>query len=157
MKTALGIDPGIGNTGWAIVKRAPSGYQLVRSGYSKTSTKEPFGERLDSQYVTIYDRLIEYEPDICAIESAYFNRNISSHNSTISVIAVAEFAAYRLNVPALQIKPQIVKASVGCSMNANKDAVRCHVNRILKCEIKNHHESDAVAVAVAALLKGGVK
>ena len=154
MKTALGIDPGIGNTGWALVRRTATGYQLLDSGYRETSKKALFGDRLDSQFCTIHSLLWGSRPDVCAIESAFFNRNVSSHNKTVSVIAMAEFAAYRCDVPTLQIKPQLVKAAVGCSMTASKDQVKRMVNKILKTDIRNHHEADAAAVAMASLLKG---
>lgn len=154
MKRILGIDPGIGNTGWAIVYRTATGYRLVDSGYRETPTKSTFGDRLDSHFCTITDRLMAHTPDALAIESAFFNKNISSHNSTVSVIAIAELAAYRLGIPTVQIKPQLVKQAVGCGPKASKDAVKKRINALLKADIKNHHESDAAAAAIAALLRG---
>jgi len=154
MKIALGIDPGIGNTGYAVVRRTATGYQLLSSGYREMSTKATFGDRLDSHFITITDRLMAYEPDILAIESAFFNRNVSSHNSTVSVIAIAELAAHRLGIPTVQIKPPDVKKAVGCIAKASKDDVKTRVNGILNANIRNHHEADACAVAIAALLKG---
>ena len=68
MKIILGIDPGIGNTGWAVVKRHATGYTLIDSGYQTTPTKAPFGERLNTQFITIHDRLMAYEPNALAIE-----------------------------------------------------------------------------------------
>ena len=157
MKTTLGIDPGIGNTGWAVLQRTASGYELIDSGYRTTPSKAMFGYRLDTQFCIIHDRLMEYKPDILAIESAFFNKNVSSHNKTVSVIAVAELAAFRCGVPTRKIKPQLVKAAVGCSMTASKDQVKRMVNKILKTDVRNHHEADAAAVAIASLLKGDTK
>lgn len=154
MKLAMGIDPGIGNTGWALVRRTPTGYELVDSGYRETSTTAMLGDRLDSHFITIRDRLMAFQPDILAIESAFFNKNISSHNSTVSVIAVAELAAYRVGVPTLQIKPQLVKAAVTGRGTASKAHVKQMVNRLLSADIKNQHEADAAAAAVAGLLEG---
>ena len=154
MKTVLGLDPGLANTGWACVRRTASGYQLINSGYQTTSTKASFGDRLDSQFITIHDRLMAYKPDILAIEACFFNKNISSHNATVSVIAMAELAAYRLGIPTLQIKPQLVKAAVTGRSTAAKEHIKVMVNRLLNTDIKNHHEADACAVAVAGLLKG---
>ena len=151
---ALGIDPGIGNTGWAFVKRTSVGYQLITSGYTETSKSLSLGERLDTQYCRIHSLLFGNRPGVCAIESAFFNKNVSSHNKTVSVIAIAELAAVRCEVPTLQIKPQFVKSAVGCQMNASKAQILKMVNKVLKTDITNHHEADACAVAIAALLRG---
>ena len=154
MKIAMGLDPGIGNTGYAIVKRTSTGYELLDSGYRETSTKATLGDRLDIQHGLVCDRLMTYKPDILGIEAIFFNRNISSCISTAHVIGVAELAAFRLCIPALQVKPQDAKMAVGCIGNASKKHVRIMVNKVLRSYIRNQHECDAAAIAIAALLKG---
>ena len=152
-KIVMGLDPGIGNTGCAVVERTLTDYILLNSGYTETSTKASLGDRLDSQFITVHDWLMAYKPDLLAIEAIYFNRNVKSCISTAHVIGVAELAAYRLEIPTLQIKPQDVKQAVGCRGNADKSQIKMMVNKIVKTPIKNHHEADAVAVAIAGLLK----
>ena len=154
MKTAIGIDPGIGNTGYACVKRHASGYTLIDSGAITTSTKDPLGRRLHHHYCNFYWLLRDHRPDIFSIEMVFHNRNISSSISTASVIAVAELAGVMQCVPAIQVKPQDVKSAVTGRGTASKEHVKRMVNRILSADIRNHHEADAAAVAIAALLKG---
>ena len=158
MKIAMGLDPGIGNTGYAVVKRTSTGYKLLDSGYRETGTKASLGDRLDSQFGTIHSKLFRWKPDLLGIEAIFFNRNISSCISTANVIGVAELAAFRCKIPSIQIKPQDAKMAVGCIGNASKKDVRLMVNKILRIpiqrRIKNPHEADAAAVAIAALLKG---
>ena len=72
--------------------------------------------------------------------------------SMASVIAIAELAACQLGIKVIQVKPQMVKASVCGSGKASKAQVVKMANRILKTEIKNNHTSDAAAVAIAGLL-----
>ena len=152
--TVLGLDPGIGNTGWSIVALETShDYRLIDSGYRTTLKTETLGDRLDSHYITIHDRLMAYTPDLLAIEAVYFNKNISSCISTASVIAIAELAAFRLGIPTQQFKPQTIKAAVTGSQTASKATVKRYVNNLLSADIKNDHEADAAAVAVAGLLK----
>ena len=155
MKTAMGLDPGIGNTGFAFVQRTASGYQLLDSGYRTTSTTDPLCKRLYDLYTPIWLLMDEHKPDILAIEAAFFNKNISSHNSTVGVIAIAELAAFRNGVPTIQIKPQMVKSAVTGRGTASKEHVKRMVNRILSIDICNDHEADAAAVAIAGFLKAG--
>ena len=44
----LGLDPGIGNTGWALVRRTATGYQLTDSGVITTASTTPLGKTLGS-------------------------------------------------------------------------------------------------------------
>ena len=83
----------------------------------------------------------EHGPTLVSIESVFFNENVSSCISTTSVIAVVELASVWLGIPTLQIKSQAVKS-----------AVKRMVNKLLRSEIRNGHEADAAAAAIAGLL-----
>ena len=111
-RLALGLDPGIGNCGYALVQRLPSRYQLLHSGVIFTSPRAPLGYCLDTHYATIRELLTEHSPDLVSIEAVFFNKNISSCLSTASVIAIAELASVQAHIVAIQIKPQTVKAAV---------------------------------------------
>ena len=150
---ALGIDPGIGNTGYAIVERLPSRYRLPRSGVIHAPTHAVLGERLDMHYKVVRELLTEYSPDLVCIESVYFNRNITSCLSTAGVIAICELASVQAGISALQIKPQLAKRAVTGTGTASKRYVNRIVNRLLRVsEIQNHHEADAAAIAITGLL-----
>ena len=156
--TVLGIDPGIGNTGWAIVKHEANRYEHIDSGVILTRTHAPIGKRLDTHYKMIRQLITEHSPDLVSIESVFFNRNITSCISTASVIAIVELAAQQAGVATLQIKPQAVKSAVTGNGSACKADVMKFVNRLLNTEITRDHEADASAAAIAGLLqtKGAV-
>lgn len=149
----IGLDPGIGSSGWAVVAWENNEYRLIDSGYRTTLKSISFGDRLDMQYITIHSKLMAFKPDLLAIEAIYFNRNISSCISTAGVIAIAELASFRLGVPTEQFKPQAVKKAVTGSSVASKETVKRCVNGLLIADIRNQHEADAAAVAVAGLLQ----
>ena len=151
--TVLGIDPGIGNTGWAIVKHTAGKYQYVDSGVILTRAHAPIGKRLDTHYTLIRQLMTEHSPDLVSIEAIFFNRNISSCISTASVIAIMELAAQHACVSTLQINPQAVKSAVTGNGSARKSDVRAFVNRLLNTEIMRDHEADASAAAIAGLLQ----
>ena len=151
--TVLGIDPGISNTGWSIVKHAAGKYRYVDSRVILTHAHAPIGKRLDTHYTRIRQLLTEHSPDLVSIESVYFNRNISSCLSTASVIAIVELAAHQACVSTLQINPQAVKSAVTGNGSAGKSDVMAFVNRLLNTEISRDHEADATAAAIAGLLQ----
>ena len=152
-RLALGLDPGIGNTGYALVQRLPSRYQLLHSGVIFTSPRAPLGYRLNIHYATIRELLTEFSPDLVSIESVFFNKNISSCISTASVIAIAELAGVQASLPTLQILPKAVKSAVTGTGTASKTAVKQMVNKLLAVDITSDHEADAAAAAIAGLLR----
>ena len=149
----MGIDPGIGNTGYVIVQRLPSRYDLLHSGVIHAPTCSVLGERLDMHYKVIRELLTEHSPNLVCIESVYFNRNITSCLSTASVIATCELASVLSGISALQIKPQNAKRAVTGKGTASKQQVKKMVNRLLRCNITSDHTTDAAAIAIAGLLK----
>ena len=148
----LGIDPGIGNTGWALVRRTATGYRLTDSGVITTLPRLSLGKRLDQHFTRLHEILKTYTPDLVAIEAVYFNRNISSCISTASVIAIGELSVSQVGIPVVQVKPQALKAAVTGNGTASKAAVKKMVNTLLKTTISNAHEADAAAAAVAGLM-----
>ena len=150
---ALGLDPGIGNCGYAIVQRLANRYDLLYSGVIYTPPRTSLGTRLQTHYLRIREVLTEYSPDFVSIESVFFNKNISSCISTAHVIAVAELASIQAGIATLQIKPQAVKSAVTGTGSASKSAVKRMVNKLLNASLTNDHETDAAATAIAGLLE----
>ena len=153
---AMGIDPGIANTGWAIVERSERRrYTALDSGFVKTSPKDPVGLRLHSIIEAIEAQLVSV--DVAGIESVFFAKNVSSALTTANVIGAVELVSRRAAVPCIQIRPNSVKAAVVGAEKGDKALIRHRVKLLLGQEIKNHHEADAVAVAIASLLLRNVK
>ena len=134
---ACGIDPGIANTGFAIIERLPTLYRLLRSGSIRTASSAKLGNRLDALYIEIQTLLTEYSPDRVCIESVYFNRNINQ-----LPINSGRYSDL-----------QIAKRAVTGTGTASKRYVNRIVNRLLRVsDIKNHHEADAAAIAITGVL-----
>ena len=149
----LGIDPGIGNTGWAVIAKSKQGkYTLIDSGVSKTSAKRSDGARLAAHEACLYGIVDKHSPDFLSIEAVYFNKNITSCLKTAKVIGIAEVVADHAEIESVQVQPQLVKSAVGIP-GSDKAGVLQHVNLLLNAEITNHHEADAAACAIAGFLK----
>ena len=153
--TILGIDPGIANTGFAIVEKSKTGYKCLLSGFIKTCPTMMVGKRLGCIIEAIEPHIGSV--DIIGVERVFFAKNVSSALSTANVIGAIELIAHQASVPCVQILPNAVKAAVGGAGGSSKPLVRQYIKILTGKTIKNHHEADAIATAIAAFqtTKGG--
>ena len=92
--SVLGIDPGIANTGWAIVSANSVGKLLILdSGCIRTASSNCEGSRYTVIYSEISKLRIANTSNIVAIERVFFNKNVSSAFTTHGAIAVCQLSA----------------------------------------------------------------
>lgn len=154
-KRCLGIDPGISNTGWAIVGRTARGkFSVLDAGVITTPKTEPEAKRLCKIYDQVFDMLVDESPNLLAVEKVFYNRNISSCISTAGVVYVCLLAAEQVGIASEQVTPQQAKAGVTGRGTASKSDVAHMVQKLTGARLENQHAADAAAVAVCGLLKG---
>ena len=75
----LGIDPGLRNTGWAIIETMFPNLKYIKSGVIKTSSKKQQNANISTKLTSIFNNIKEiikhYKPTTAAIENTYVNRN----------------------------------------------------------------------------------
>lgn len=147
----LGIDPGIGVTGFAVLDEHPSGaLTFKRSGQVVTHSQSPFSERLK----LIFDRILEVidsdHPTAVALEDTFFGKNVKSALKLGQARGAAILAAAFRHLPVFDYTPTAVKLAVVGHGGANKDQVQQMVARFLELPemLSSDHESDAAAVAI---------
>ena len=149
----LGVDPGIANTGLAVVvSRSVSGYALLESHLMKSTPKMAKAERLLSIYEGVFRLLETHDCALVSIERCFHNKNVSSSQSTGAVIGTVMCAAAGKGVRVIEITPQQVKASTGMGGRCDKKMVVKVMSRLLKQEKLNNHIADAAACAIAGCL-----
>ena len=152
--TCLGIDPGLSNTGWAIVHRKSTGqYAIIACGCIKTDKKESEQKRVHHIYDHICEILHQHAPDLLAVERVFFNQNPISCLSTAGVSYICLLAAEQVGIQTKVFTPQQVKAACGAGTKASKAAVKKFVSKVTNTQINNAHIADATAAAIAGLLK----
>lgn len=150
----LGMDPGLANCGWAVIRRKKSGgFQHVASGVIHTESSACEAVRYATIYNAVNDVIHAHAPDMLSIERVYFNKNVSSCLSTSSVIGVLLLAAELAELPSIQVTPQQVKAATGLGGRASKAQVSKMISKVLGVDIQNGHATDAAAAAIAGLLQ----
>lgn len=150
----LGIDPGLSNTGYAVVVRTVRGkFSLLESGCIATDKTETDAKRAKQIYERIQEIIHQQMPDLVAVERVYFNRNPSSCLSTAGISYICLLAAELAGVPSLSISPQTAKAAATGFGSASKESVKKFVSKLTGETLTNSHQADAAAVAIAGLLK----
>src|SRR5258708_2724776 len=71
----LGIDPGIGRTGWGVIEAKNSKLQVLGYGCVETFASSKVEKRLQALYKELEKILQDHKPDIVAIEELFFNTN----------------------------------------------------------------------------------
>lgn len=151
-KIILGIDPGIGRTGWGVIEAHGMDLKAAGFGCVTTPSNTPVGGRL-VELETDLKRLIErYNPDVVAVEQLLFTNNITTGIAVGGARGVVLLVAERSGIPVVELTPTQVKLGVTGYGAADKRQVIDMVCRILKLNAapKLDDAADALAVAICA-------
>ena len=151
---AIGVDPGISNSGLAVINWDRQRYALKHSETVKTDASLPIPARLVLICEKVSGAITEFKPDLLAIEGIYFNKNISSCISTAIVIGACVQIANDAKIPAFIITPQEAKKALTGRGNAVKKSVMIAANRLFKLSGNaSNHAADAIAIGMAGILQ----
>lgn len=149
----LGIDPGIADTGFGIIKKDKNNkLDCLSYGSVKTKAKTEHSERLYLIHRELNKIIKKYRPEVIAVEQLFFCSNTKTALIVGEARGVAMLAAKRNKVPTVQFTPLQVKQAVSTYGRAGKDQVQKMVKLILNLkEIpKPDDAADALAVAICA-------
>jgi crossover junction endodeoxyribonuclease RuvC len=147
----LGIDPGMGVTGYAILEEAPAGRLILkRSGEVRTIPKEPFPKRLKHLFDNLLQVIQKELPTALAIEDTYLAKNFKSALKLGQARGVALLAAEFHQIPVFEYTPTEVKMAVVGYGGATKDQIQQMVSQLLHLSsvLTSEHAADAAAIAI---------
>ena len=146
----LGIDPGIGRTGWGIINhKHGSTSSLI---YDCITTKPKL--LLEKRLLTLYEeisKIIELnKPNQAAIEKLFFNTNAKTAMSVGHARGVVLLALTKNKIPCFHYTPLQVKIAVTSYGRADKRQIQQMVQTLLKLDEipKPDDVSDALAIAL---------
>lgn len=145
----LGLDPGLGTTGWGLIEAQGNRLSHVANGQVRTDTSAPLPQRL----ATIADQLealiAEQRPDAAAVEEVFVNTNPQSTLKLGQARGVVLMVAARAKVEVGEYAARLVKKAVVGNGNAEKAQVHAMVSRLLPgVKIAGPDAADALAVAI---------
>jgi crossover junction endodeoxyribonuclease RuvC len=148
MVRVLGIDPGLGRCGWAVVERAASGTTAL--GYGTVATR---GEAVAPRLAELAGRLravvARYQPDALAIERLFVNANVRTAMTVGQASGVALLVAAEQGLPVAAYTPSQVKRAVTGTGAAPKAQIGYMVRALLKLDRVPTPADTADALAVA--------
>lgn len=145
----LGLDPGLGTTGWGLVRAQGNRLSHIANGQIRTDAKQPLPQRLVALDVALAALIADYAPDQAAVEEVFVNSNPQSTLKLGQARGVVLLGAARGAIPVGEYAARLVKKAVVGVGNAGKDQVHAMVARLLPgVEIAGPDAADALAVAI---------
>ena len=146
----LGIDPGLIQTGYGLIKVGTEKKQVIDYGTISPNSKDKLALRLLAIYNDLLSIINEYEPSVMAIEEVFYGKNVKSalllgHARGVSMICAAKY-----NIPVFEYAARKVKQSITGNGNAHKSQIKFMIMKELNLKEFNApiDASDALAIAL---------
>jgi crossover junction endodeoxyribonuclease RuvC len=151
--TILGIDPGLGRMGYAIVKSEGGKAVLSECGCITTPPKTPEDARLLEIKNDLSSIIQKWKPGVLCIETLYFAKNSTTAMSVGQARGVAVVMAAEAGMDIIEISPLQVKMSITGYGKAEKSQVQKMLLSIFKIKKipKPDDAADAAAIAWAGM------
>ena len=152
-KIILGIDPGIADTGYGVIKEEGSRLSCLVYGSIKTSSKDDLITRLDILHRELTKIIKKYKPDLASVEELFFNKNVRTALIVGQARGVVLLTLKQNKLPIIEFTPSQVKQAVSAYGQASKKQVQKMVKLILNLKEIPYPDdaADALAMAICAL------
>ncbi len=146
----LGIDPGIANTGYGVIKAESSTFTPLAFGCIRTASKDESAQRLKAIYDQLVQLAAEYQPELFVLEDLIFSKNVTSAFAVGEARGIAKLVAASTNRQVYSYPPAQIKQAVVGYGKASKRQVQEMVKLLLRLkEIpRPDHAADALAIAI---------
>ena len=144
----LGVDPGLGRTGYAVVDGAPGRLRLIDAGRIDTASTDEIGTRLLALAMTLGDVITTHAPEVAAVEEIFFSTNRRTAMRVSEARGVILFAIARAGLSAAEYTPTQVKQAVCGYGGADKQQVTKMTRALLALQGNRDDVADACAIAV---------
>jgi crossover junction endodeoxyribonuclease RuvC len=145
----LGLDPGLGTTGWGLIEADGNRLAHVANGQIKTDPLMPLAQRLAALADALEALIAKHRPGAAAVEEVFVNKNPQSTLKLGQARGVALMCAARAGLAVGEYAPSLVKKAVVGTGGAEKAQVHAMVARLLPgVKIAGPDAADALAVAI---------
>jgi crossover junction endodeoxyribonuclease RuvC len=151
---ALGVDPGLVRTGWALVTTAGSATTLLDAGLIEPEARAPLEARLGEGYAAFCAVLAAQQPDIVVLEDVY---TAPGHPRSallmVHMRGVLCLAVQQQGLPLRTLTASTVKQRITGNGRASKAQVQGMVFQLCRLPPRPMRAdvSDAIALAIAGL------
>ncbi|MDP2125118.1 MAG: crossover junction endodeoxyribonuclease RuvC [Parvibaculum sp.] len=152
----LGIDPGLGATGWGVIEVAGSRLVHLANGTIVSNARSSLAQRLVEIETGLLDVLVHHAPTAAAVEQAFVARDAAAALKLGQARAIALLVVARAGLPVAEYAPNRIKKSVVGAGHASKMQIALMVEMLLSGAKPNtEHAADALAIAICHAHSGG--
>lgn len=153
MGRVLGVDPGMHETGWAVLDGAAACPRLVAAGVIRTRPGAPLPLRLRDIHAALSRVLSDHAPESCAMEEMFFTTVATTVRATLQARGVAVLAVAQAGRDVHEYNPRTVKQSLTGSGRAEKAQMQAVVQQALGLpeKLRPNDVADAAAIALCHL------
>jgi len=151
----LGIDPGTATTGFGIIKKTGQEIRVIDYGCIETCSDLKAGKRLKIINNELDGLIKKYSPEVLAVESIYFFKNLKTAMPVSQAKGVILLTAEQNNLPVFEFTPLQVKMAITGYGKAEKKQVQKMIRAMLNLEEKPKEKdkrkddaADALGVAL---------
>lgn len=128
----IGVDPGIGTTGFGVVsRRSLNSFSFVECGCLTTLPGLPLQDRLLTLSRDFGDLLDRLKPEQAAVEKLFFGNNVTTAFAVGQARGVLLLEIARRGIPMAEYSPPQVKQAVAGYGAASKAQIQAMVSRLL--------------------------
>lgn len=151
----LGVDPGYGRCGFAVLEKIDGREKLIFSMCVETSPKDEFPKRL-AEVIRALERIVsEYAPEAVALEKLFVTKNQKTAMRVSEARGALIHAATQADIPVFEYTPGEVKSASTGNGRADKESVvkMLHTLVTIRPGIRHDDEYDAIAVGITHLAR----
>ncbi len=158
-RVILGLDPGMASTGFGVVAVCGNRLRALDYGVVETPSGVALEKRLESVFSRVSDILEQHHPDATAVESLFFNTNVSTALAVGHARGVSLLACSQASCEVFEYTPQQVKMAVVGYGKATKQQVMEMVRVLLGLSElpRPDHAADALGVAICHANTMGIR
>ncbi len=145
----IGLDPGLGTTGWGVIAKSGNRLSHIANGQVKTDPKASLAERLVTLDRELADVILTHMPDAGAVEEVFVNTNPQSTLKLGQARGVCLLALARAGMPVAEYATRLVKKAIVGTGGADKAQVQAMLKVLLPgVKLAGPDAADALAVAI---------
>lgn len=145
----LGIDPGVGRTGWGVISKIDEALSLMDYGCIETPANSPLTSRLLLLHRELKKVIQKYQPQKAGVEDLFFNTNAKTAIAVGQARGAIVLTLELLGIKQSSFTPLQIKQTVAGYGRAEKKQVQRMIKTLLHLNEVPRQDDAADALAVA--------
>jgi len=142
----LGIDPGYGILGWAVIDNNQT---LIEYGSIETSADQHIDERILNIHNRLNSIIDQYRPDTAGVEKLFFTKNLTTGLDVAKTIGAVILTLKLNNISYSEYTPSQVKQAITGYGRAGKSQIMHMIKTIFNLKEMPACDDAADALAIA--------